>query len=275
MKELRKIIASFPETKDLKLEDHQLITVYQYIKEKKAFNPNDETNKYEPVLRFDPIRVDYVFAKAYQEALEAEEKQKLIDHRDYGDYLIDASLSNFRRFNDEREKAYQKAKTFINKVINKEYTKGLYLFGKNRTGKTYLLSAIANELAKSNIETIFAYTPDLIRSIHGAIKDNTIEMRVKELKYTNLLIIDDIGSAIMSLWFRDQIFGPVISHRLAMGLPMLFSSNMTINSLSKHLIDPNQTDDKFHAVRIVTRIAEMIEPVELSSDSFKAIDRKS
>jgi hypothetical protein len=50
---------------------------------------------------------------------------------------------------------------------------------------------------------------------------------------------------------------------------------MTINSLSKHLIDPNQTDDKFHAVRIVTRIAEMIEPVELSSDSFKAIDRKS
>lgn len=269
MNELRKIIESFPETKDLKLKDNELITVYQYIKEKKNFDPNDETVKYEPVLMFNPLRVEYVFSSAYQKALDKVEKNKLIDTKYYGDYILEANIDSFETFNDERKLALEKSKIFIAGLKEKKYVKGLYIYGKNRSGKTYLLSAIANELSKEGINTVFAYVPDLIRALHGSISDNTVEEKVRELKSADLIVLDDIGGAIMSEWFRDQIFGPVIQHRLSMGLPVLFSSNLTLNNLSLHLTNENNRGDKFSAVRLFTRIKEMVEPVILSLEQYK------
>ena len=51
LKVLLKEIKAFEETKDLKLNYHEIMTVYQYVKKKKAFNPNDPNELYEPVLK--------------------------------------------------------------------------------------------------------------------------------------------------------------------------------------------------------------------------------
>lgn len=273
MENLKSIIKSFPETKDLDLKDNELIIAYQYIKEKKAFKPNDKNHKYEPILKFDPIRVEYQYSKAYKEALELLEKAKKVDAKYYGDYILKASFKEFEILNSDRERALLKAQAFVDNFEKGKYIKGLYFYGKNRTGKTYLLSAIANELAKKDIETVFTYIPDLIRAIHGGINDNTVEARVKHLKYADLVVFDDIGSAFMSLWFRDQVFGPIIEHRLSSGLPVLFSSNLNLKTLGTHFIDEKTDTDKYNAVRLLTRITELAEEVKFSEEQYKNIDR--
>ncbi|NLN50730.1 MAG: ATP-binding protein [Acholeplasmataceae bacterium] len=268
-KELLKEIKAFEETKDLELNYHEIMTVYQYVKKKKAFNPNDPNELYEPVLKLNPARIEYVPSKAYQKALDERSKMKFIDTTYHNDYLLDAKLADFKLLNDERKKALEIAQTFIADYEKKKFLKGLYLYGQNRTGKTFLLSAIANELSQKNIQIVFAYVPDLIRSIYSSMDDNTLEIKIKQLKNCDLLVLDDLGSAFMSLWFRDQIFGPIIQYRLSVGLPILVSSNLDAQQLTSFMIDPDAPNDKYNAVRITARIVEMTMPVSLNQLRYK------
>ncbi len=269
LKAYLKEIKEFEETKDLKLEPHEIITVYQYVKAKKAFNPDDPNLLYEPILKFDPIRIEYAPSLAFQQAIDKEAKLKNIDTSYHNDYIIDATLEEFSLLDEQRNEAIRYAKEFIEAFEKKRFIKGLYLYGQNRTGKTFLLSAIANALSSKNVTIVFAYVPDLIRNIHSSIGDGSVEEKVKNLKSCELLVLDDLGSAFMSTWFRDQIFGPVIQYRLSVGLPVLISSNLDLQSLTTSFIDPNVANDKYNAVRIVARIAELTTPIPLSLSRYK------
>lgn len=266
-----KEINSFEETKNLKLDFIDVSTVYQYVKLKKQFNPDDPTHEYEPVLKFDPIRIEYMPSKAYQQKLDEQSKLKHINTVFHNDYTLEAKLDDFEILNDERQKALNKVLEFIENFEKKSFMKGLYIYGQNRTGKTFLLSAIANELSNKNIDIFFTYVPDLIRNIHNSMEDNTIEYKVKQLKNCDLLILDDLGSAFMSTWFRDQIFGPVIQYRLSVGLPVLISSNLSLQQLGTFLVDPKVENDKYNAVRIIKRIEELTTPIHLSEIRYKKI----
>lgn len=258
---MKKEIASFEETKNIDYKPHEITTLYQYIKLKRDFKPTDT---YEPVLKQNPLRVEFVPSKKHQLELKQLEKEKNVDTTYHNDFLLDAKLSDFELLNEERKDAINQVKTFINNFEQNKATKGLYIVGQNRTGKTFLLSAIVNELAKKGVKTIFAYFPDLIRRVHSSIDDGLLEEQVKNLKNCELLVLDDLGGAFMNRWFRDQVFGPVIQYRLSVGLPVLISSNLEISKLTNFMIDPNVPNDKFHAVRIASRINEMSEYVKLN-----------
>lgn len=263
-----KEIKSFEETKDLKLKYFEISTVYQYIKKKKSFNPNDPNDQFEPILKTNPIRIEYMPSKAYQAELDKRSKLKHINTVFHNDYVLDATLDRFDVFNEERQEALNKVNNFIESFEKNKFIKGLYIYGQNRTGKTFLLSAIANELSYKNIDIVFAYVPDLIRNMHNSIDDNTVEIKVKQLKNCDLLILDDLGSAFMSTWFRDQIFGPVIQYRLSVGAPVLVSSNLDIKLLATYLVDPKIDNDKYNAVRIVTRLSELTDRIHLSEKRY-------
>lgn len=263
-----KEIKAFPETKNLKYEYHDITTVYQYIRLKKAFIDNKEVDSYEPVLKEDPIRIEYVPSLKYEKELQIRNKVKNIDTTYHSDYLLDAKFKDFEAFNEERKKALNEAKNFVRDFEKKTLIKGLYIYGQNRSGKTFLLSAIVNELASKDVKTIFAYVPDLIRSIHGSIDEGLLEERVQELKSCDLLVLDDLGSAFMNRWFRDQIFGPILQYRLNLGLPVLVSSNFDLNQLATFFIDEKVANDKFGAVRIITRLRELTKTVKLTEKRY-------
>lgn len=268
LNDMLKEIKQFKETKDLSIQESDVLTVYQYIQEKKAFL-KDPHQPYEPVLLFNPTRVELKPSKEYQDKLYQHEKLRNINREYHNDYLIEAYLKDFDAFNDERKEALQKAQAFVDGFKENRLVKGLYIYGQNRTGKTFLLSAIANELAQNDVKIVFAYMPDLIRNIHSGMNDNTLETKVRQLKECDLLIFDDLGSAVMSSWFRDQVFGSVIQYRLSVGLPVIISSNLNIPLLGKQLIDNKIDNDRYNTTRIITRIVELTEAVQLTEERYR------
>ncbi|MFA5720416.1 MAG: ATP-binding protein [Acholeplasmataceae bacterium] len=267
LKDMLLEIKQFSETKHIDVKEEDIIVVYQYVLEKKAYL-EDTSQPYEPILLFNPTRIELKPSKVYQEKLFKTEKLKNIDRTYHNDYLLDAYLKDFDAFNEERKDALEQAQNFINNYLENKFTKGLYVYGQNRTGKTFLLSAIANELAIKDIKIVFAYMPDLIRNIHSGMNDNTLESKVKQLKECQVLIFDDLGSAVMSSWFRDQVFGAIIQYRLSLGLPVIISSNLTLKLLESHMIDPKIDNDRFNTTRIATRIHELTTPVKLTEKRY-------
>lgn len=265
--QLKKEIKSFNETKNLTLNDQDVLLVYQYVKRKKRFleDPNQD---FEPVLLMNPLRMEFVASKAQIERQKEIKRQRLIDTQYHNNYLSDATFDDFDLVNEERKSALIKSKAFVESFDIKKFNKGLYIHGQNRTGKTFLLSCIANAISLKNVEVVFVYVPDLIRSIHASMTDNTVEKKVNQLKNCGLLILDDIGSATMSNWFRDQVLGAIIQYRLSVGLAVLMSSNLEIKQLMSYLIDPSVENDRINAVRITTRILELTEPVALHQSRY-------
>lgn len=261
-------IKNFEETKDITYQDDEINTVYQYVRLKKAFLEKEDSEHYEPVLKENPIRIEFVPSKKHAEEQKRQDKYKNIDTTFHNGYLSNALFEDFNILNEERKKVLMKAQEFVESFEKKTFIKGLYLYGQNRTGKTFLLSAIVNELALKNVKTVFVYVPDLIRDIHSSIDEGLLEEKVRQLKIADLLVLDDLGSAFMNRWFRDQVFGPVIQYRLGLGLPVLISSNLTIKQLSEYLMDPNIENDKYAAVRIITRINELTTQVKLSEQRY-------
>ena len=61
----------------------------------------------------------------------------------HNDYLIDATLMSLLHQMMKEKEALIAAQSFVEQFQRGTFIKGLYLYGKYRTGKTFLLSAIA------------------------------------------------------------------------------------------------------------------------------------
>ena len=82
----------------------------------------------------------------------------------------------------KEKKAHRLALDFVENYRRDHYVKGLYIFGKYATGKSYLLSAIAQALAEKNMTVLFVYMPDLVRSIRQGMNEGNMEERINQLK---------------------------------------------------------------------------------------------
>jgi len=121
-------------------------------------------------------------------------------------------------------------------ILNKQSTRGAYIYGPTGTGKTYLMGCIYNYFKQNGKEPAILYYPeDLIRD-------------------EEILIIDDIGAENITEFIRDEVLGPIINHREAEKLPTFFSSNLSIDDLAELLSNGRTTVDKTKALRIVERI---------------------
>ncbi len=181
------------------------------------------------------------------------------------------SESNFKDFTtntDERVKALKEAEKFCKDFTNLKNPKGLYLYGGYRSGKTYLASCIANELALS-FSVNFVFLPDFTRSItFSQNNDISLEERIAILKKCDVLILDDIGAGNRSAWVRDSILLPIIQERLNNKKPIIFTSNYDFEALSEMLSQNKNNETSFAddtaSKRLVMRIYEMSKKVKLS-----------
>lgn len=179
--------------------------------------------------------------------------------------IKDAAISNIYTDDKSRIEIIKKMKEFSDLYLKGEHTKGIYLYGSFGVGKSYLIAALFNELAKKDIKSVIVHVPELIRSIKESF-DSDYSDRFDLVKNTPLLLLDDIGAEYLTAWARDEVLEPILQYRMDQSLPTFFTSNYNIKELEKHF---TLGEDKMKAKRIIERINQVSMPVELVSKNMR------
>lgn len=176
-----------------------------------------------------------------------------------------ASFSELEKKEDGRNQAILKAAAFCGNYNENQYTKGLYLHGSFGVGKTYLLGAIANEMAAKGIPSVIVHWADFLRELKGSFEDNTTNKKVDALKTVPVLMIDDIGSETVTPWVRDEVLGSILQYRMHENLSTFFTSNFNLNELENHFSQSqNGSVESVKAKRILERIRYLTDAVNVS-----------
>lgn len=267
LEEMRKMINKDPETKHLSVSDLDLFKVYRYLLDRDGQPKKDG---YRAVLRTDPyLEIIYQPTKEKAEEIKRNRIKKHLKFYDSEIYIQDAKLADFETFNDERLAVFAHVVHFIEHYKKDHYEKGLYIFGKYRTGKSYLMSAIAQDLAEKHIGVLFVYMPDLVRSIRQGMNEGNLEERINQLKQADVLMMDDIGGENMTPWFRDEVLVPVLQYRLSAKLPVFMTSNLDYSQLFEALAVGKDDTGRIKAARLIQRIKDLTIYTKLAKDSYK------
>lgn len=152
---------------------------------------------------------------------------------------------------------------------------GLYIYGDNSSGKTYLTACLCNELLWNGAECIYTNLASILAEIRSSYDGNGMgECRLlRQLQRYDFAFIDDLGkeflgrefNAASSKWAEEKLF-EVLNARYNAQKPTIFSSNYSIGELASLL-----NLDK----AIVERINEMsTRVIKLEGDDFRKLVRE-
>ena len=132
------------------------------------------------------------------------------------------------------------------------------------SGKSFLVSALLNELhEKKKASVCMIYFPEALRTL----KDDwdNFGSKIEYFKSVDILLIDDIGAEKVTEWGRDEVLGTILQARMDSKLATFFTSNLNIKELESHLALSNKSDDLVKARRIIERIKQLTNDIELIS----------
>lgn len=214
------------------------------------------------------ITFSYLPCKYKTEMEQRNAYQKNIYMFDIPKEIKEASMKNIITKDKLRIPIIKWLKTFIDTYPENKNQKGLYLQGNFGSGKTYLISAMLNELAKQGVDIAIIYYPEYLRDLKSTFNDeDEFNRKFNYIKRVNLLLIDDIGAENVTAWCRDEILGSILQYRMQDKLPTFFTSNLTIKELEEHLSLTTAGVDKLKARRIIERINQLTDNLSLISEN--------
>ena len=219
---------------------------------------------YTPIKDNNIINFSYVACDKKIKEIKDNEYSQNIELFDMPKDIANATLKDMYKDDKARLPIIKYFKEFIDNYENEEKPKGLYLHGSFGSGKTYLIAALFNEMAKKNIRSALIYYPEFLRSLKSSFQTNYIE-QFNYIKKVPLLLLDDIGAENGSAWARDEVLGPILQYRMEEHLPTFFTSNLTIEELEMSLAATSTGVDKVKARRIIERIKQLTTNLELIS----------
>ena len=185
--------------------------------------------------------------------------------------LQNASLSDII-IEKERNEILKYIKDFLKKKINNEEVKGLYLSGSFGSGKSYILSALLNELSNKGFRTVNVYYPTLLKRLKTSFNEYNYNEVLDEIMTSDILLLDDIGAENNSSWSRDEVLGTILQYRMDNNLTTFFTSNFNIKELESVLSETYKGNDEIKARRIIERIKFLTEELTLISKDKRKVN---
>lgn len=220
-----------------------------------------------PRLTMQATAVDVMYATCPQKYKEEEERAvaAMISSLHMPRETLTASLSTMAMDTGARLEIARFVANFINEIKEtKEMpSKGLYIYGGFGVGKSFILGAVANELANIQVRSVLVYVPEFLREIKQAIDDKTLQQKMDFVKKAPVLMLDDLGAESLTSWSRDEILGAILHYRMAEGLPVFVTSNFDYKNLADHLTYVQNHQEPVKAARIMERIQSTTVPIQL------------
>ncbi len=220
---------------------------------------------YSPVVENNSILFSYKPCKYQQKEIENNSYKTNINLFNVPETLQNAQIKDIYTDDKSRIEVIKYIMDYI-QTYNDNKKKGLYLTGNFGSGKTYLIAALFNELAKKNINSAIIYFPEFLRTLKASFnetEDGTYSDKFNYIKKAPLLLIDDIGAENLSTWARDEILGTLLQYRMEANLSTFFTSNLSLEELEIHLSMTGNKVEKVKARRIIERINYLTEEMKL------------
>ena len=162
--------------------------------------------------------------------------------RDFPDEWLDARVGDYDykiRVDSEKNKN-NPVKKALNNLTLYEIGKEMhwaYLYGANRTGKSYLAAVMAIDLAnkgnKGQVPVCYINASKRFRELSELDKLKSNEFKEKLELYSNVpvLVIDDFGNEFKNDFIRDAIVKEIITTRCSKKLYTIFTSNYTLDEI--------------------------------------------
>ncbi len=183
------------------------------------------------------------------------------------DGILDANVKDIYSKDTKRIDAINSLMTFLKEYPNH---KGIYLHGSFGSGKSYLVTAILVELAKKDIKSTIIFWPEFLSELKSYFGDDIGYRKIMyQIKNTEILLIDDIGAENITSWSRDEVLSPILQYRMDNKLKTFFTSNLSIEDLEKHLALTKDGEEVVKARRIIERIKQLTNDVELVSKNLR------
>lgn len=184
--------------------------------------------------------------------------------------VLKAKISDLDTSNESKMAIRNFAELFIQNVRKTGILprSGYYIYGNFGVGKSYVLGAIANELAKMEIKTVMVYVPDFLSELKSSIQDQSLQDKVDFVKRAPVLMLDDLGAENLSAWTRDEIIGTILQFRMNEGLPVFITSNYNYDQLENHFATTQKGEvDVIKAARIMERIKALTTDFEMIGEN--------
>ena len=179
----------------------------------------------------------YLDIESCQYASEWENKRNILNNyviSNVNDKLLLTNLSELDILKKPKlTQNEQVALAYVYKYIKEPTKQGLFLHGESGCGKTTLLAALMNALAKDGKEVGFIHFPTYLIDLKASFSSGSSDYAMEKLMKVDYLLLDGIGEENVTTFSRDEILLSILSYRLLNQLPTFFTSMYGYKDLAK------------------------------------------
>ena len=269
-----KIIKQDPEMRKFLADRADIITKEMTIKGlnviREYMRRRNENGAFIPRLRIygNNFNIDNVPNPQYVEKEKREYWKSMLDIRGLSNDNRMAQITDYE-LTSERIGAYNAVLEIIENFDRDKNQVGIWLQGGFGIGKSYLMSAMVKELNKKGAGATMIEMGDFVEKYKeqfGNNEDKQAKM-LNDLKFVDVLVIDDIGAEHVTEWTIDNVIYPILNTRYKQQKFTCFTSNLTKADYANRLANPSKStkpsdDSRATAKRVLTRIDGLAKEIQ-------------